>query len=197
MANACRVQLLEQSGPARWWNTERGLTTSLKEQAIGCDRPTYNLVNHQPPRAVRRRITCSCYMRVTSSLPRIGDGRCGKPCAASVRSLELNDAIRVIGKSVIARPIASFSDIVDRAILAAWACQPHDGELVPDDVGGLQGAYIVDVLALAGSAMWNLRLRSVLSRSVSVAALNWGRFFGRHHYAFAVWRCCSMTDSST
>src|SRR5262249_22851898 len=65
--------------------------------------------------------------------------------AASVRSLELNEAIRVIGKSVIARPIASFSDIVDRAILAAWACQPHDGELVPDDVGGLQGAYIVDV----------------------------------------------------
>ena len=84
--------------------------------------------------------------------------------AASVRNYELFDAIEAIGRSITARPIASVSDIIDRAILAAWVCRPHGGRLVPDDVGGLQGAYIVDVLALAGvgprSAMWNLRLRS-------------------------------------
>jgi hypothetical protein len=69
--------------------------------------------------------------------------------AASMHSLALNDAIAAIGKSVTARPISTLSDIVDRAILAAWACQPHEGKLIPDDVGGLQAAYIAE-LALAG-----------------------------------------------
>jgi hypothetical protein len=69
---------------------------------------------------------------------------------ASVRNSELWDAIDALGKSIRARPIASLSDIVDRAILAAWACQPHGGKLIPDDVEGLRGAYIVDMLALAG-----------------------------------------------
>jgi len=70
--------------------------------------------------------------------------------AASVRNSELWDAIDAIGKSIRTRPIASLSDIIDRAILAAWACQPHDGRLITDDIEGLRGAYIVDVLALAG-----------------------------------------------
>jgi len=70
--------------------------------------------------------------------------------AASARSAKLCNAIETIGKSITARQIASVSDIVDRAILAAWACQPHDGRLVSDDIEGLRGAYIVDVLALAG-----------------------------------------------
>jgi len=29
------------------------------------------------------------------------------------------------------------SDVVDRAMLAAWACQPYDGKLIPDDVNPL------------------------------------------------------------
>jgi hypothetical protein len=70
--------------------------------------------------------------------------------AAGERNNELCQAIEAIGKSITARPIASLSDIVDRAILAAWACQPHGGKLIADDVGGLQGGYIMDVLALAG-----------------------------------------------
>jgi len=70
--------------------------------------------------------------------------------AASVRSIELGDAIEAIAKYVTSRPIASLSDIVDRAILAAWACQPHDGKLIPDDIFGLKNAYVVQVLALAG-----------------------------------------------
>jgi len=70
--------------------------------------------------------------------------------AASARSDELFDAIEALGKLVTSQPIASLSDIVDRAILAAWACQPHNGKLVTDDIEGLRGAYIVDVLALAG-----------------------------------------------
>src|SRR5262245_21896185 len=59
--------------------------------------------------------------------------------AASARNSELFDTIEAIGRSITRRPIASLSDIIDRAILAAWTCQPCDGELVPDDVGGLQG----------------------------------------------------------
>jgi len=70
--------------------------------------------------------------------------------AASVRNSELCDAIEAIGKSITSRPIASLSDIIDRAILAAYACEPHGGRLIPDDVGGLQAAYIADTLALAG-----------------------------------------------
>jgi hypothetical protein len=70
--------------------------------------------------------------------------------AESARHNELYDAIETIGRSITGRPIASMSDVVDRAILAAWACQPHGGRLIPDDPEGLQGAYIVDVLALAG-----------------------------------------------
>jgi hypothetical protein len=70
--------------------------------------------------------------------------------AASARNNELSDAIEAVGKSITGRPIASVSDIIDRAILAAWACQPHRGRLIPDDAAALRDAYIVDVLALAG-----------------------------------------------
>jgi len=70
--------------------------------------------------------------------------------AASARSDALFDAIEALGKFVTSQPIASFSDVVDRAILAAWACQPHGGKLVTDDIEGLRVAYIVDVVALAG-----------------------------------------------
>jgi hypothetical protein len=66
--------------------------------------------------------------------------------AAGVHSIELSDAIQVIAESVTSRPIASLSDIVDRAILAAWGGLPHEG----DDICGLKTAYVVDVLALAG-----------------------------------------------
>ena len=70
--------------------------------------------------------------------------------AASARNNELFDAIEAIGKEITTRPITSMSDITDRAILAAWACQPYGGRLIPDEPAGLQSAYIVDVLALAG-----------------------------------------------
>jgi hypothetical protein len=66
--------------------------------------------------------------------------------AASARTIELSDAIRVIAESVTSRPIASLSDIVDRAILAAWGGLPHEG----DDICGLKTAYVIDVLVLAG-----------------------------------------------
>src|SRR5215472_1754806 len=66
--------------------------------------------------------------------------------ASSIRSIELSGEIEVIGKSVTSRPIASVSDIIDRAILAAWAGLPPEG----DDVCGLKNAYVADVLALAG-----------------------------------------------
>jgi hypothetical protein len=69
---------------------------------------------------------------------------------ASARHVELCDAIETIGKSIITRPIASVSDIIDRAILAAWACQPRGSRLTRDDSEGLKDAYIVDVLGLAG-----------------------------------------------
>jgi enoyl-CoA hydratase/carnithine racemase len=41
---------------------------------------------------------------------------------------------------------------LDRAILAAWACQPADGELIGDgdDPGGFKSAMILDVIAVAG-----------------------------------------------
>src|SRR5262245_65856342 len=48
--------------------------------------------------------------------------------AASARNSELFDTIEAIGRSITRRPIASLSDIIDRAILAAWTCQPCDGE---------------------------------------------------------------------
>lgn len=66
--------------------------------------------------------------------------------AASMRSIELNDAIQAIAESVTLQPIASLSDIVDRSILAAWAGLPTEG----DDISGLKNAYVADVLALAG-----------------------------------------------
>jgi hypothetical protein len=69
---------------------------------------------------------------------------------ASARNVELCDAIETIGKSIITRPIASVSDIIDRAILAAWACQPRGSRLTRDDSEGLKDAYIIDVLGLAG-----------------------------------------------
>jgi hypothetical protein len=50
------------------------------------------------------------------------------------RQLELNEAIAEISRSVAARPIASLSDIVDRAILTAWACRWQEGKLIPDEV---------------------------------------------------------------
>jgi hypothetical protein len=68
----------------------------------------------------------------------------------SARHNELYDAIETIGRSITRRPIATISDVVDRAILAAWSCQPHGGHLIPDDPECLHAAYIVDVLALAG-----------------------------------------------
>jgi hypothetical protein len=68
------------------------------------------------------------------------------------RWLGAHRAIDKLGQQIIARPIASFADVIDRAILAAWACQPIDGELIGDgdDPGGFKSAMILDVLAVAG-----------------------------------------------
>jgi hypothetical protein len=51
-----------------------------------------------------------------------------------------------------ARPVPSISDIIDRAILAEWACRPYAGKLIADDVGGLQGSYTSQMMSIEGDA---------------------------------------------
>lgn len=150
---------------------DMGLTPAIGEtNGQGYRRRTCNFACSQPPLTASRWSNRRCYLRVTSGLPPASGmaaapspaGRRilaliaelqtldavweSNPDAASVRSLEVSDAIEVTAKSVTSRPIASLSDIVDRAILAAWAGLTHEG----DDIGGLKNAYVADVLALAG-----------------------------------------------
>lgn len=74
----------------------------------------------------------------------------GDPDPEGVRLSELYDQIEEIGRRITARPIAGLTDLVDRAILAAWACQPNDGVLIPHDPGSAQTALITGILDLGG-----------------------------------------------
>lgn len=65
---------------------------------------------------------------------------------------ELYGQIDDIARRIVARPLRSPSDLVDRAIAAAWGCQPFDGGLISDDPAGVQTALVVGVLGLAGIA---------------------------------------------
>jgi hypothetical protein len=60
--------------------------------------------------------------------------------------------IEKLGKTIFARPVTSMSDIVDRAILAAWSCDPHKGNLIAedDDPRGFKNGLITSILAFAG-----------------------------------------------
>jgi hypothetical protein len=61
-------------------------------------------------------------------------------------------AIEEVGQEIVARPIKTFADVIDRAILAAWGCSPDDGQLKTDgdDPHGFQSALILGVLGVAG-----------------------------------------------
>jgi hypothetical protein len=88
----------------------------------------------------------------------IGLGECDAPdadpafIAWQTKAVATYKAIEELGREITAQPIRTFADVIDRAILAAWACQPADGELIGDgdDPGGFTSAMILDVLAVAG-----------------------------------------------
>jgi hypothetical protein len=67
------------------------------------------------------------------------------------RLVAIDGEIRRLGSVIASRPITGMSELVERAALAVWACQPCDGDLAPDhnDSGFLSGA-LFGVLALAG-----------------------------------------------
>jgi len=71
---------------------------------------------------------------------------------ASAAMVDAWDAVAALGSEIAARPARSLADIVDRAILAAWSCDPFDGQLKSDgdDCCNFQAGHILAVLSLAG-----------------------------------------------
>jgi hypothetical protein len=71
---------------------------------------------------------------------------------AERRHLRLCSRTIRLGRGILRRPVACMSDLVDRAILSCWWCQPWGGALfgAEDDPQGFHAAAVVSVLRAAG-----------------------------------------------
>lgn len=80
------------------------------------------------------------------------DAACEAGDESGERWAPIYHKVQRLGDAITARPASSMADVVDRAILAAWACDPYRGALIPegDDPGGFKAKHILAVLAMAG-----------------------------------------------
>jgi hypothetical protein len=67
---------------------------------------------------------------------------------------KLGHEITRLGRAIVATRVASLGAVVDRAILSAWWCQPHCGNLFGDDQHGFHEGSVTAVLKLARIEPW-------------------------------------------